>query len=422
MRRAVAGLVLLLCALPPTVLAATSYARHGATWIASQEGSDGSFADPPTTGSAIAAMVAGGVTGTKVSKALAYLKNHGRSAATEGRNTGEIIAGIVAGGQDPRSFGGQNYVAILDSQRDSTTGAYDTKDLISDLLAVNGANAAKDPVPSDAIAYIDGRQCPDGGFSTTDCSDGSDVLATSWAINVLIAAGHKSDPAVATARRYLLDVQRPDGGFYFSSNNDVTNADATGVALAAIKALGESPTKAPWSDGTHDPVKALVALQTSNGSFRIDKNASSGNLTSTIDAVPGLAPRTYPIRPARTPTQPTPPPTLPPKATTTEQPRSGTGSSDTRSDHASPTAGERTSPRNATDTATQAAGSQQEKAGVQRTPAPTITAVAAPSPSVLGFGGITTKRGGLSIAAWIAIAVGTAGLGVGGWFLRAYLR
>jgi len=427
MRRAVAGLALVFIALPAAAWASgPSPAERGATWLISQQHSDGSFSGTSpagATGETLAAIVAGGAKGTPVDKALAYLRTNGKAGATEGAYTGRIIAGIVAGAQNPRSFGDNhdNYVTILHSQYNTATGAYDPKNFFSDLIAANGANAARDPLPAAALAYIDTHECPDGGFPYSDCAAGSDVDTTAWAINVLVASGHRTDQAVSQARSYLLGVQRSDGGFASSSSPTMTSSDSTGLAIAAINALGEDATSSPWkqSDGD-DPVKALVALQTSSGSFRPNNAASGGSEMSTVNAVPGLAHRSYPVlAPTAQPTPtPTPQPTRTSRgggggATNSTSPPSSHGSTSVAPAVATPYTVEVSTPRHDSSSTT---GSRLSlsPAGPAAKPKPT--------PYLLGFGGISTKPGGLSMAMWGAIAAGCTGLGVGIWFLRLRLR
>lgn len=394
-------------------------AKRGARWITTQQAPDGSFSDPhpaAATGEDLAAMIAGEVTGAPVDDALSYLRAHGKAGATEGAYTGWIIAGIVAAGQNPRSFGGVDYVKILHSQYNATTGAYDSNSFLADLIAANGANAARDALPAQALAYIDAAQCPDGGSAARTCSDGSDVVTTAWAINVLVASGHGSDQGVGRARNYLTHVERADGGFAPSSSSNFTNSDATGLALSAINALGEDATTTPWAKTNGNPVKALIALQTSDGSFRTNKDAQAGNLMSTVNAVPGLAHDSYPVLPAnqKPKTTPTPRPT--------QQATSGGGTTQTAAPSrasvtvdglaAAPVVAHEVSASSGSTTSS----SKHHGATSRGDTKPTR------SPYVLGFGGISTRPGGLSMAVWGAIAAGCAGIGVGIWFLRARLR
>lgn len=277
-------------------------ARRGAAWIVKGQQANGAFftesQDVDMTAATLAAAVAGGTGGASVDRALEYIETNGQARATRGAFTGRIIAGIVAGGANPRDFGGVNYVEILFTQYDSVTGAFDSTDLVSNLIAANGALAAGEALPQSGVDYIRSNSCPSGGFgSRNHCDSGPDVNATAWAINVLVAAGRASDPAVAAAAEYMRSVQNDDGGFGRSANTP-TNSDSTGLALSAVQALGENPQKAPWRRSDQaNPVYALRALQHRSGGFRTFASDSEPNGISTVNAVPGMAGASYPIPP-----------------------------------------------------------------------------------------------------------------------------
>jgi hypothetical protein len=297
-------------------------AHRGASWLGSRQESNGSFGDDRSdlVAETLAAAVAGGVGNKVVTKALGYIEKHGEDDATEPALTGRIIAGIVAGGGDPRDFGGVDYTVILTSQYDVITGAYEDKQFFSNLLAANGALAADGELPLRAADYIESNACTDGGFGfSNECAQGPDVDTTSWAINVLVAAGEGSRTVVKEARAYLLDSQRSDGGWGFSEGIK-TGADSTGLALAALEALDENAQKAPWRQADGDnPVTRLMRLQLASGAFvNGDKKA---DVTSTTNAVPGLARTSYPISPPDEAPDPDPQPRA------SEAPGGGSGKS-----------------------------------------------------------------------------------------------
>ena len=278
----------------------TDAAKRGADWLAGRQHSNGSFAGAERsdlTAHALSAVVVGGGSGSVVDRALSYIAKNGKEDATQSAYAGHIVAGIVAGGGDPRDHGGTDFVAMLDAAYNPITGAYDSEKLFSNLLVANGVLAAKRKLPSAAIDYIKANACIDGGFSwQNNCGAGADVDTTSWAINVLVAAGAKEDAVVEAARDFLLSAQRGDGGFGFYKSLP-TGSDSTGLALTAIAALGETARRAPWrqADGD-DPVAALMKLQNVSGGFRATANGKI-NTTSTVNAIVGMAGESYPIEP-----------------------------------------------------------------------------------------------------------------------------
>jgi hypothetical protein len=275
-------------------------ARRGAEWIASQQQEDGGFFASgqrvDQTADALVSFVAGRGAGATAPRALENIRRNGADGATRGAYTGRIIAAIVAGGEDPRSFGGTDYVAKLTAQYDAQTGRYDSENLFSNLQGANGMLASGERLPGKAIDAIYANACSGGGFGYENgCANGADVDTTAWAINVLVAAGRRSDAEVASARAFLLSAQQQDGGFGFTRDKP-TSADSTGLVLSAIDALREKAIATPWrQDDGDDPVQALLPLQDEDGSFRFVASSRKGNALSTINAVPGLGGVAYPI-------------------------------------------------------------------------------------------------------------------------------
>ena len=275
-------------------------ARRGADWIASEQQDDGgvftSGQRVDQTAEALASFIAGRGAGRTVSRALAYVRSNGPTGASRGAYTGRIVAALVAAGEDPRSFGGTDYVRKLRRQYDAASGRYDGENLFSHLQGANGDLAAGSDLPANAVDAIFSDACAGGGFGYENaCAKGPDVDTTAWAINVLAHAGRQSDGRVSAARSYLLSAQQPDGGFGFTRDK-ATSADSTGLVLAAIDALGEKAINTPWRqrDGD-DPVKALLSLQNDDGSFRFVSSSRKGNALSTTNALPGLAGVSYPV-------------------------------------------------------------------------------------------------------------------------------
>jgi hypothetical protein len=299
-------------------------ARRAAQWIVDRQEGNGAFFSPTQrvdqTGETLAAVVAGGITGTPVTNALSYISANGQAGATRGAFTGRIIAGIVAGGGDPSAFGGVDYVAILGSQYDQATGAWESSDLFSNLLAANGSLAAGVGLLPQAVAYLRANECAGGGFSFANaCGFGPDTDTTALAVSVFVSAGLSLDPVVARARAFIASRQNDDGGFGFASSFPPTSGDSTGLALSAIAAIGEEPQAHPWQqvDGD-DPVKTLLSLQDAAGAFRFSASDAEGNAFTTVNAIAGMAGLFLPIRA-------TAPPPADPSASPSPTPSAGPG-------------------------------------------------------------------------------------------------
>ena len=276
----------------------TDSAFEAASWLARQQETDGGFFSSnqraDLTAETLASVVAGGVGGKTIDRAFTHIKQNGKRAAKRGGFTGRIVAGIVAGGGNPASFGGVNYVKILRAQYSG--GAHDSTQFFDNLLAANGAMAAGETFPAEALTYFGANECSGGGFGyENDCAKGADVDSSAMAIGVLVASGNGNSALVSRARTYLLTQQHSDGGFGFT-NSKPTSADSTGLALSAIEALGEDAEAGAWRQPDSDnPVHALAALQQPSGAFKFTAASGGPNTASTINAVPGMAGVAYPV-------------------------------------------------------------------------------------------------------------------------------
>jgi hypothetical protein len=303
-------------------------ARRGAQWILDNLEADGSFPQignaAVDTSDAIAAVVAGGLSGAPLAPMIAFLQANGPAEATRGAYTGRMIAGIVAAGANPSSFGGFDYTATLVSQYDTGSGAFDPANAFANVQAANGALAANGTLPPLAVTYILSHECPgpEFGFGFGNaCSFGPDVDTTALTVNALVAAGLSSDAAVARARSYLFSKENPADGLFFGCCG--TSTTSTGLALAMINALGEDPQAPPWrQSATADPVQALLANQDPAGGFSEPGCGVCTNF-ATVNIIPGMSGRSYPIRPAATGPPPAGEPTPDPEPEPEPEPVAG---------------------------------------------------------------------------------------------------
>jgi prenyltransferase beta subunit len=339
---AAVGVVLLVALGPPSAFASpasrAASAKDAADWISSQQQSNGAFfatnqdvAGTGGTAETLAAAVAGGTDADSIAAALEYMEANGEAAATEAAFTGRIIAGVIAGGDDPSEFGGVDYVAILASQFDSSTGSYEDgagtpygDNLFADLIAANGQIAADGELPTEATEWIVSQQCTgadSGGFGFGKCQFGADVDTTALAINALVNSGSSTadvENAIAAARGFLLGQQNDDGGYPYCCG-DVSSTDSTGLTLTAIAALEEDAEASPWQQPDGDgPVSFLESKQDSDGGFLTTSQFGSKEI-ATVNATPGMAGLSYPIQPREPDPATEPDPTPDPSDGTTEE-------------------------------------------------------------------------------------------------------
>ncbi len=302
----------------------TDSARDAASWIVAQQKSGGAFfsEDQPAdaTAETIVALVSAGVAGAPVERALRYVERTGRDRATRAAYAGRIVMGLVAAGRDPRSFGGVDYVKVIEDAYNPATGTYETG-LYSDALAILGLVAARRPVPAQAITYLRANQCPDGGFAhDPGCIPKADTDTTSMVIAVAAGAGTSAgvawdDAWYARARSWLRSALNDDGG-YPHTPGGATNANSTGLALSAIAATRQS--EAAWSNARGvQPGAGFASLRHGSGGFKYQAGDRDPNGYATVQIIPGLMRAAYPVRPAAAARSGTTPPSA-----KTEQPSS----------------------------------------------------------------------------------------------------
>jgi hypothetical protein len=162
---------------------------------------------------------------------------------------------------DPESFGGLDLIGAIvgdEGAGGAANGEYQnpgdttySASVLNQSLAVLAlALAPNQPAQpsSDAVAFLVGQQCSDGGFqvdirpdTTTDCTAASeDVDTTAYAVQALIAAG--STDGVTAAVKWLTSKENKDGG-WGETPGAKSEANSTSIALEALTAEKQS-TKA----------------------------------------------------------------------------------------------------------------------------------------------------------------------------------
>ncbi|MEW5988780.1 MAG: hypothetical protein AB1791_19310, partial [Chloroflexota bacterium] len=137
---------------------------------------------------------------------LNYLQDHVSDAAAyanqDGATAGKLVMALVAGGQNPRDFGRQDFVLTLTGHL-SPTGQLGVNTAFNQSLAILGLTAAAEPIPPSAVDWLVGLQADNGswddGFGTADNPD-----ATAMAIMALVSSGRAAnDPVLQQATSFL---------------------------------------------------------------------------------------------------------------------------------------------------------------------------------------------------------------------------
>lgn len=279
-------------------------------WLRAQQDTAGGFKgfsgelDPGTTTDAAMALYAAQESDPEAEAALAaaiaYLEKDGLSYANTGAGqAAKLVLAAVAGGKDPRSFGGADLIAQM--QAPPTTSVENPipgiwgDDLYDHVLVILALAAAGEPVPDTAIAPLRATQGADGGwaFDGATAAGSSDSNTTALAIQALVAAGHGDDPMLANALASLRPLLAPDNtGFAYGPGDPLlADANSTALVVQALIAAGEDPTSPDWGASA----QALVAFQAADGGLRFMATDEDANLLATVQGIPALAGMPLPV-------------------------------------------------------------------------------------------------------------------------------
>lgn len=223
---------------------------------------------------------------------LDYLNNWQSQHAND---VSKAVLAVVAAGQNPNDFNGQNLVqTLLNYQNNNQLGAVN---LINDddwgIMALRSAGL---PIDHAAIVnsknYILQNQNDDGGWSYQPGSVSSSNN-TAAAIMALSEAGlSKNDQVISRALNYIRDFQNDDGGF---SDNAGAVSDSASDAwiIAALNKLAIDP--ATWQRNNRNAVQHLTSLMLNDGSFPYVAGEEQGNPVYTAQAVVALAGKSWPV-------------------------------------------------------------------------------------------------------------------------------
>lgn len=305
----IVALVTLASALP--VLAAADV-DAALDYLRTQQNADGGFGSGFSPDSAVgstsdvvlAIVAAGGDPATfdqDGDSPITYLAANAASTATGG-DLAKLIMAAIATGENPREFGGVDSVAKLEGMSDAggkIGGDVDT--FFSHTLAVLALASAQRPIPAAAVDYIRAAQQENGSWAWDGSAETvGDTNTTAFAVQALVAAGEAAGgDAVTKALGYYESIQNDDGGWPYQSPSDYgtdTDANSTAVTIQAIIAAGRDPAGADWTTGEgNTPVAALEALQNESGAFAWQAAMPDDNLLATIQALPALAGKAFPL-------------------------------------------------------------------------------------------------------------------------------
>lgn len=223
-----------------------------------------------------------------------YLSTQSAKWRTETDYARTVLAACAAE-RDPRAFGGVDLIACIRAGKQDHGDAGDSfgpyvNSHIWSLLALKASGEA---VSAREVAWLISQQNADGGWgwAPTVSSDSNDVAA---AIEALVACGQSpSSEAVRRGIEYLRVRQASGGGF--NSTGGAADANSTAWAIQALLAAGEDPSGSAWKEGAGSPMSALIGFQQPSGAMRYTAANSANPLLATVQSLPPLALRSFPL-------------------------------------------------------------------------------------------------------------------------------
>lgn len=222
--------------------------------------------------------------------ALTYLNNNVELlyayAQTDGSTAGKAILGLMATQQNPRTFGGHDFVATLKGTL-AEDGSFTVTAPFPQALAILGLSAAGEAVPAEAVTWLVNLQSTaegsvgswDDGFGTLGNAD-----ATAMSLMALTSAGvtqtDTTVAAIAAATTFLTSTQLENGGWEYGLGFGA-NVNSTALVVQALAGLGQDVGTA---------LTYLLASQSKSGAFQADfGNGPVDDFYATVQTLPALA-------------------------------------------------------------------------------------------------------------------------------------
>lgn len=209
------------------------------------------------------------------------------------------LLAVVHAGEDPRNFGGIDFVAkVMEFFDGEQVGrkAQLNDDFFAVISLLAAGESPLDPVIQGSRSYILQNRNADAGWSYLVGFE-SDLDDTSAAVMALAAIGDPADrPVIEGALQFLKARQNPDGAFpFFGGGGEESNAASTSWAIDAIVAAGDTPLSVRWQTASgKNPVVGLLGLQMADGAFQCFLPTPRAEALTTSYAIAALLGKPYP--------------------------------------------------------------------------------------------------------------------------------
>lgn len=278
-------------------------------WLHTKQLADGSFGGASVTADAVYALVLSGedlaaedwtkneqtaLDGLALVAPDYVCPSPSRQCNDAGR-AGRVARAVALAGGDPRSFGGMDLVAIIQSRYDAATGRYQSgTTLYGHTLAVEGLLRSGVAVPDAALSTLFRAQLPDGGWFWSFSGTVSDIDSTGLVMQLLAGnAGVRCASAYPRVTSFLVAAQLSSGGWgvYPQPNINPPNANSTALAVGGLRAIGVDPDGPPFQKSGRGALHRLLGFQESSGAFVYiqQKGKEESRLMATLDSLTALA-------------------------------------------------------------------------------------------------------------------------------------
>ena len=269
----------------------TVQAKEAATWLRSQQNSDGGFSSMPDgtssvniTTRAMFALAAAGINPFDVktnATPYGYLVNH-RKSITKASDIALTILAMRTVGQNPQNFKGRNLVKALRARRGNGSFGNDVNVTAFAVLAFRSVGATKDAQYS--IKWLNKAQNDNGGWGI---AKGTKSGADSTGAALMAVTGRK---VANRAIGFLDGIQKKSGGF---GNVGSVNAQSTGLVMQGLVAQGRGVNY--LKKNGKSAADYLLSLQEDDGSILYARGSDATRVWVTADGATALAGKTLPI-------------------------------------------------------------------------------------------------------------------------------
>lgn len=269
----------------------TAQAELAATWLRTQQNTDGGFASTPGGISSVnittRAMFALAATGTNPldvktnATPYGYLVNS-RSEITDASDIALTILALKTVGQDPRDFKGRNLIQALRARRGNGSFGNKVNTTAFAVLAFRSAGATADAQFS--LKWLYQAQNENGGWGI---GNGANSDADSTGAVLMAITGEK---AANRAIAFLDGIQKDSGGF---ANAGTVNSQSTGLVIQGLIAQGRG--MGYLQRNGNSAADYLLARQQFDGSIWYSPSSDQTRVWVTADSTTALAGEPLPI-------------------------------------------------------------------------------------------------------------------------------